>query len=214
MDYTDQLAQEVIQTHGLARTSKYRWEAKGVIPDKYFQDGFIKPKALAAAQLRKQENILAVITHPIILHSAFEDSVAFNAKLDEMLSLRRGKLTKRSRIGRPNLPMLNFSAKELTRITSHLRALAKVLREQLSLANEQPYERRQETLKELLRSQEELTVRQTVTGLDERGATRWLNYVKNVRSPLPLTDRYVVAHVFSELQDLLALITSAVNTTE
>ena len=105
--------------------------------------------------------------------------------------------------------MLNFLAKEIIKVTIHLRALAKVLKEHLSLADEQPYERRQETLKELLRSQEELTVRQTVTGLNKRGATRWINFVKNVRSPLPPTDRDIVAHVFSELQDLLSLIIDA-----
>ena len=102
--------------------------------------------------------------------------------------------------------MLNFSPDELRTITRHLRKLAKALKKQLSLANKQPYERRQETLKELLRSRPELTARQTVIGLDEQAANRWINFVKDVRSPVPATDSHIVAHVFSGLQDLLSII--------
>ena len=215
MDYTEKLAAKVIAEHGLGRTTKYRWKKEGEIPDFYFKAGYKKTESLTKKQREQQELILKIINDPLIKHTAFDKDTAFPGKLDEMYTLRRGQNdTSRSRQGRPNIPNLNFSSTELRKIIIHLQKLATQLSEQLSLANGQPYERRQDTLKELLRSQKELTVRQTVSDIEPQAANRWVNFVKNVRSPLPDTDRYIIAHVFSKLQDLLALINSAINPTK
>jgi hypothetical protein len=42
------------------------------------------------AQKKQQEAFIAIISHPLILHSAFSDNVSFAGKLDEMISLRKG----------------------------------------------------------------------------------------------------------------------------
>ena len=107
MNYTDQLAEQVIQQYGLGRTARYRWEAAGEIPDIYFTDGFVKPKPFTEDQKKQQEAFIAIIIHPLILHSAFSDNVSFAGKLDEMISLRKGKKEKRAQ--RPtSAPSLKF----------------------------------------------------------------------------------------------------------
>lgn len=211
MHYSDQLADEIILIHGLTPSVKYRWASQGAIPDNYFQNGFVKPKPLTKRQNQQQEKILDVMRHPIILHTGFSDSVNYDGKIDEMLTLRRGLVEQPPRIRdvRPNPSMLNFLAHELKSLAKQLRELAKVMRDTLVLAKSQPYERRQETLKELLRGRKELTTRQTVAKLSESDAGRWRNFVSGARKVLPQHYSAIVAHVIAELQDLLTVILSA-----
>ncbi|GAB4035187.1 hypothetical protein [Spirosoma gilvum] len=207
MQYSDLLAEQVIKQFGLSRSVKYRWKELGVIPDKYFKPDFTPPKTPTKQQKSIQDYVLDIMELPIIKHSAFTHNTVNKGKIDEVLTLRRAQDDpERTRIARPNMPLLNFSPDELKKLHTQLYNLYDAIDKALTLASTQPYERSQQTLKELLRTRPELTTRQSVGSLKSAGATRWLNFMAGVRSHLPATDQDVIDAVFFELMNLMAYI--------
>ena len=93
MKYTDQLANQVIAKYGLGRSVKHNRKKAQVIPDYYFDSHYVKPKPLTKKQQIRQEMILLIINDPLIKHAAFNEDTVFVGKLDEVLTLRRGRLT-------------------------------------------------------------------------------------------------------------------------
>jgi hypothetical protein len=202
MEFTAQKANQVIQDYELSRSAFYHWKKTGQIPDGYFTGEHKKPKPLTSTQRDFQERILELIQNPILLNTAFDAELSFQGKVAEMLSLRKGA-GKRPRKDRPNLPTLNFREEELINVTNQIRDLAHAIKSALLLAIDQPYERRQETLKQLIKSRREITLLQLLANLpDEKDRVRWKNYMNDRRGVMGDQHKYIVAHIQSELLNL------------
>lgn len=78
---------------------------------------FTPPARLTKPQKSIQDCILDIMELPIIKHSAFYHNTINTGKIDEMLSLRRAQDdSERTRIARPNMPLLNFAFDELQKV--------------------------------------------------------------------------------------------------
>jgi hypothetical protein len=64
MEYTDELAHEVVKKFDLSDKTIKVWKTRGKIPAKYFQEGFEKRKELDRAGLALQKKLMGILKSP------------------------------------------------------------------------------------------------------------------------------------------------------
>lgn len=201
MEYTDQLANELIARHNLRAYIKYKWKKLKNIPDKYDYPAYTAE--LTDAQRGYQQQILRLIQHPMLVHLAFSDNLSFKYKINNVITLRNGRRQGRKTTDNKPVPNLSLSRRELTGITNQLTDLANAISESLSRIRKMGFENQQAALRDLIKGRKELILRMhEETWPDEAARTRWKNFATGARGPLDEQDKPMIQKLIHDLSDL------------